>query len=440
VARTLKISMETGRVGVADLPGDEASSEAKDAFAGALIAEVEQDLAEVEKRLEENPRQALLDIWVLHTTLEGCPARWLQNFAKRRERNDLMTRIGGAREQASDLLEEGVGKSVWEDLPYIRDALGLLFDKLRASGEVQRMILTPLGSLNHAEIRYQREGPEDLARVCQELTDHMRKTLSLDDEVAKWGNGNRHALLHAQPPAEIPEGMVGGTGGAMGALVAGLALLGAGGASLAGAIPVPAAGGIGMLVLGLGLAGVGGTLFSKVGKQRAQVPQDFASLSDRFRERLYVVCSLRNLFQASSRYQRADDAFTSFIKENGGKARWKRVKSEARDLTEVFATETWNKGTVEGWLKDKVTKVFRLDSTTLSAPGDIDDDTWDVIFQAYLLESVDDGGDQQEGKLLAAVGDLLFTKRGEDVQAERERVFAQVRAAWDKAVADGHQL
>ena len=84
-----------------------------------------------------------------------------------------------------------------------------------------------------------------------------------------------------------------------------------------------------------------------------------------------------------------------------------------------------------------MTRVFRLDSTTLMAPEDLDEDTWEVVLKAYLLESVDGQSDAESGKKLATVGELLFTKRGEDVHAERDRVFHEVRTAWDAAQREG---
>jgi hypothetical protein len=34
------------------------------------------------------------------------------------------------------------------------------------------------------------------------------------------------------------------------------------------------------------------------------------------------------------------------------------------------------------------------------------------------------------------VADLLFVRRGENLEAERKRVFAEIYAAWDKAVEE----
>ncbi len=439
--------METGRVDVPDLPDDDASAETKDQVLIALLVDIEKEVSELEGRLDSEPREVLKQAWVLHTIVEANPARWLQNFAKRRERNGLISRLESLRDQSSNALEEDEGKQVWEDLPYTRHTLGLLFDKIKATGEVKRLILSPLGKLQFAKIKYQRDSPEDLARVCQDIGQIVRDTSGLDDETKAWGAQNREALLLSKPPTSTPPGRVSSATPGLALLLIGLLGLGGGGALLGKAIPalvdkVPPAGVFGALGVGALLFIIGAVLLNKVRKQKAQVPKDFANLSVRFRERLYLVCALRNLYRSSSRLTVTNEAFRSYLNDNGGKGRWRRVKFEGRDLTELFVEEEWDpRGTVETWLNDKVTKVFRLESTSLSPPEDQDEDTWEVVLKAYLLESIDQGGsDAESGKLLAAVGDLLFTKRGEDVNAERDRVFEEVREAWNTAQREGHSL
>ncbi|RMG14786.1 MAG: hypothetical protein D6731_09750 [Planctomycetota bacterium] len=439
MAKTLKISMETGRVEIDGLPAEDASSEEKNAASVKLLEDVAAELEDLERRVDEEPREVLKQVWVLHTVLEAHPARWLQNFAKRRDRNALMGRLEALKGRCFEALPGDEGQQVWEDLPYIRQALGLLFAKLKATGEVQRMILTPLGNLQHAKIRYQRDSPEDLGRVCQEIRDTIRATSGIDEEVRAWGGVNREALLLGQPPRELPRDRVGSAGVGVVALLLGLAGLGAGGAALAGALPIPQAGAAGALVVGVLGTCFGAYVLRAVAKQKAKLPEEFAELSARLRERLYLVCALRFLDELYSRFSVANEAFLSFLKEHGGNVRWKRVKKDARDLTQLFATETdWHpKETVETWLKNKVTKVFRLDSTTLAAPDDVDPEAWEAILKAYVLESVDTGDDVDAGQQLAAVGDLLFTRRGEDVAAERRRVFAQIQQSWEKAQQEG---
>src|SRR5690606_21493069 len=104
------------------------------------------------------------------------------------------------------------------------------------------------------------------------------------------------------------------------------------------------------------------------------------------------ICTLRVLYRVSSRYTVAADAYDSAIKDYGGNQKWKSLKFDGRDLTEVFAGETWDpRGSVEHWLAEKVKQNFRLDSMTLAAPEDLDPEAWDVILKAYLLESEEFG-------------------------------------------------
>jgi hypothetical protein len=441
VARELKISMETGRVEVPGLPSDDADADTKNDLCVQLIADTEKDVEALEELVATDARGALKRAWVLKTVIDEHPNRWLKDFGQRRVRNGLMTRLEKIKERAFDELPDEIGKQIWEDLPYTRDLLGLLFDKLKAIGEVKRLILTPLGNLKFAQIKYQRDSPEDLARVCRDISDQIRAGSDIDEDVKRWGGANRDALVRGTPPASIPEDMVASATPGLALLGLGLAGIGLGGAILAGQIPaLPQVAAFGAIGVGAVFDLVGMLLFTKARKQKAAAPVAFAKLSEKYRERLYLVCALRNLYAASSRFTVTNSAFEDSLRKTGGKARWKRVKFEGRDLTELFATEEWHeRGTVEHWLSEKVTKVFRLESTTLASPEDLDDETWGVILKAYLLEGVEnpDGGSESR---LASVGHLLFNKRGEDVTAERARIFGEVNEAWATAEREGVRL
>jgi hypothetical protein len=429
VGKQLKLSLESGRVLVEGVPADSAPDEEKNDRALALVEELKTELPEIQPLVESAPREALMRLWVLRTYLESHPLRWIRNYAHRPKWNELNKQIEELRERAGSQLPDDQAKTIWEDLPYVREAVGLLFDKLRAQGEVQRLILSPLGKLTFAKVRYQREGPDDLTRVCREIEEIVSKSSSLDEEVARWGDGNLTPLLNGEPARVVPPGMAPSLAPG-GALIGVGVLLAAGGvALLAGSSPVA----LGLLALGPVLALVGVVLLAKAVKRRGQLPGEFADLGARFRERLYLVLCLRGLYQMTSRLTRATDAFDQFLKNNGGVNRWKRVKVEDKDLTKVFAdgSEAWHpKQTIENWLGEEVTKTYRLDSQSLAAQAEIDAEAWDAIMRAYKLSSDEWGGD---GKLLEVVADLLFIRRGENIESERKRVFNQIYAAWDKA-------
>lgn len=429
MGKSLKISLETGRIDVPGLP-EGATEEVKNERTLALVAEIKVELDEIAKTVEEKPRDALARLWVLRTHLEAYPVRLIRNYAQRKEWNDASKQIDDLKEKASGALADGQGKQIWEDLPYIRESLQLLFAKLRAQGEVQRLILSPLGKLQFAKIKYQREGPDDLVRVCREIEEHLGKGSDIDAQVRRWGDQNLQALLKGEAPAAIPAGMAPSMGPGAGMLGAGLLLLGGGGALVSTGKTGP---GVGAGVVGLVLALAGVSQLMKGVARRAALPKEFAELSAQFRERLYLICCLRGLYQQTSSYTRSSDALDTFQKKEGGAARWKRVKVEDKDLTQTFAegADAWHpKQTIETWLTEQVTKTYRLDSQSLAAQADIDLEAWEAIYRAWLLASDEYGG---SGKLLDTVADLLFVKRGENTDAERKRVFTEVKTAWAAA-------
>lgn len=426
MAKTLKLDVQRGRIEVPEVPGESATEEQRSERTLALVKELGAELPEIEKLIETAPREAIVRLWVLRTYLDAHPVRWIRNYAQRKEWNDLAKRLDELRDQAGAALgDEAKAKQMWEDLPYARDTLQLLWGKLRAQGEVLRLILSPLGKLEFAKIRYQREGPEDLSRVCREIEESLAGGSDMDGQVIAWGEPNLAALLAAAPPTQLPPALTPKTGTGVGLLVVGVLLLGGGGAL----VGTNVAAGVGLLVVGLVVAGLGGANLAGALKRKGALPAEFVQLGSRFRERLYLTCCLRGLYQLTSRFTRASDALDSYQKEHGGAPRWKRVKLEEKDLTQVFAsgTEAWHpKETIESWLSSEVTKAFRLDSQSLAAQADLDPEAWEMIYRAYQLASDDQG---VGSKYLDVVADLLFIKRGEDTAAERKRVFAELRAA-----------
>lgn len=436
----IHISLDTGRVDVPGLPPEGASDDEKSERALAAVAAVTAELPRLEAQVGLDPRAALRTAWTLHTWLEAYPVRWIRNYARRKEHNDASATLTAIKARIKDSLPEGEFQQAWGDLEFLRQGLPLLWNKFKVRNEVLRLILTPLGKLTHYEIRYQREDVEDLARVCRDISEVIRRTADLDQEIQRWGPRNYPALLQeGAPPGHVPTHVAAPAGGALGMLVGGLALVGAGGGALAGAVPggPPVGGalaGLGLVLSAIGVAGV-----VKSGSQRSAAPRQFMELAGKFRERLYLICALRVIDRMASQYARASDAFEIFVRDHGGQQGWKRVKLEARDLGKMFAPDgdSWHeKETIEHWLAEKVKTHFRLDSANLTAPSELDAQAWEVILRAYLLESVDKEG-RTEAELLDTVADLVFSRRGEDTRAEREAAFKRVYEAWDRQAALG---
>ncbi|HBP18099.1 MAG TPA: hypothetical protein DEA08_09945, partial [Planctomycetes bacterium] len=308
----LKIDLRSGKI-EPELPAEGA----RDATTLAVMDEINAELPELEAKVGLEPRPVLLRAYVLKEVLEAHPRNWINDRSKRREWNETEERVGKLKAAAIEAMPEGEGDWVWGELPYVRETLTLLHNKQKAENEVNHLILTPLGNLEHAEINYKRMGADDLARVCQEVSEVLRRTAELDDEVLSWGPKNRGALLHGRELVEIPAGMLPTTGAAYGGFAAGVVLIAIGGALLAGVVPgVPkAAGLVGLIGLGPIAWGVG--QLKQAGARRAAIPEEFSELSGKFRERLYLICALRELQVFRSRYSKAFEAFRTHLTREG---------------------------------------------------------------------------------------------------------------------------
>lgn len=428
MAREIKLDIATGRVKVAGLPADDADDATKAAAVKTLLEEMGPQLDALEGKVTSEPRASLLEAWQHLKALESHPRNWAER-SLRRTMGEYDQRIEKIRDNAIEAIGNAEGKQIWEDLPYVLETLELLHAKQRTEDEVQRLILTPLGKLEHFKIDYQRNSADDLQRVCAEVTTALRESVDLDDEMLAWGPDNRAAILHQRPLVKIPEDMLPKTGGAMGAIAVGVLLVGGLGALpfVAGLTPAAAA----AALIGLGPIAFGAMQLKAAGEVKAALPGRFTELSAKFRERLFLVCALRTLDGFRSKLTIAVEALRTHLQNNGGQQRWKHVKFEGRDLTELFAHETWDpRGTIELWLNEKVQEQFRLDSTRMSNMDELNEEDWGILLQAFELDALDLNS-STEGRLLDSVSHLLFTKRGEDADAERKEVFARVRSAWE---------
>lgn len=437
MGKRIQISLASGQLELDDQPPAEGEDDARNDATLKIVGEVGEELEALEGQDEPDPEVMLRDLWVLNEYLEAFPLRWIRNYGERKGWSGAAAKIKALRKGS----EDGYGEErlqVFETLDYLKQVLPLLFTRFKVRGEVLRLVLTPLGKLKHHEIRYQRDDADDLQRLCEDVSLEIRKSGDLDAQVEAWGTANYPALLQANPkPLHLPESRLPSRGPAAGALVAGLVLLGLGVGFLLGKVPVevPQAFVVGVVLalLGVVAAAFGATKLKAHSDASGALPAEFADLASRFRERLYLICSLRLLNKMASRYTRANEGFQGFLRKNGGKQHWKRVKFEGRVLTQTFvpnADEWHDKETIEHWLSEQVQKTYRLETVILTSPDELDDESWEVILRAYLLESLDDDG-SHEAELLDTVADLVFTRRGDDDKAEREAVFRRVYAAWE---------
>ncbi|MEZ6186795.1 MAG: hypothetical protein R3F62_17520 [Planctomycetota bacterium] len=435
MGKRIQISLASGQLELDDQAPAEGEDEARNDSTLKIVGEVGQELDALAEQKDLDPELLLRQLWVLNEYLEAFPLRWIRNYGERKGWSSAAAKIKDLRK----LGEDGYGEErlpVWETLDYLKQVLPLLFTRFKVRGEVLRLVLTPLGKLKHHEIRYQRDDADDLQRLCEDVSLEIRRSGDLDAQVEAWGTANYPALLQANPkPLALPDTRLPSRGPALGAFLGGLALLGLGAAFLLGKVEVPQAFVLGVVLalLGVVAAAFGLTRLKAHAAASGALPAEFADLASRFRERLYLICSLRLLNKMASRYTRANEGFQGFLRKNGGKQHWKRVKFEGRVLTQTFVpnSDEWHdKETIEHWLSEQVQKTYRLETVILTSPDELDDESWEVILRAYLLESLDDDG-SHEAELLDTVADLVFTRRGDDDKAEREAVFRRVYAAWE---------
>jgi hypothetical protein len=176
---------------------------------------------------------------------------------------------------------------------------------------------------------------------------------------------------------------------------------------------------------------VGVALYMKAAALQRSVPAAFAALSQRFRDRLYLVCVLRSLRGVLSNLSKAEEALRTHTGGPENAARWKRIKTQERDLVKSLAGDWDEKHPVDDEMGKRIAASGSVTGEAIRPASELARDDWDGLAKAYQAERREDAQSTDETRL-AVLAEVVLQNAGQKPEAisQRRRAVADARNAF----------
>jgi hypothetical protein len=406
---------------------------ARNARALATVQELQAKVKEVKPLAASSPREAAKAIFALEQLMERSPSSDLSSFEHKRHYQAAEKEVKAAKAEATAALGDK-GEGLFADLAFAKKALELLHAAQSRRREVAALDLVELTKL--AEIGFDPKenvdptDPGTLVRAaCEAIEKRLAATAAVDDEVDAWGKAYLEPLAAGEAPREFPSNVTGATTVPLGVLGGGLVVAAAGGAVAVLAHQVPIGGGI--AGLGALVAVVGLVLFSKAAAAKKAAPASFAALSQRFRDRLYLVCVLRALRGILTGLSKAEEGLRTATGGTENAARWKRIKTQERDLVKALCGDWDEKHSVDDEMLRRIASAGPVQVESIRSARELVKDEWDGLAKAYQAERREDAESSDEMRL-AVLADVVLAHASQkpEAQAQQKRAISEARNAF----------
>ncbi len=405
--------------------------QAKNARALKALEEIQAKLPDIKEKAKSAPRDAAKLIFAVEGIIQAHPSSDLSSFGEKRNYKAAEDVLKNAKTDASAGLEKA--DQLFSDLAFTKKAIELLHAQTLRRREVASFELGELTKV--PELGFdpkENQDPTDPAAVlraaCEAIDRRLAATASVDAEVDAWGRTYLEPLAAGESPREFPSHITGATKMPLAVLGGGLVVALAGAGLALGAGQHAAGGGVGGLGGVVLLAGI--VLFMKASSVKRSAPANFAALSQRFRDRLYLVCVLRSLRGILSNLSKAEEAFrTATGGENA--ARWKRIKTQERDLV-TAVTGDWDEGrTVDEEMQKRIQATFANVTESFRPGRELGKEDWDGLAKAYQAERREDAESSDETRL-AVLAECVLSSAGQKPESvtARKRAISEARNAF----------
>jgi hypothetical protein len=429
-----KISDHSPRCSAAPPGAGDATPAAKNDRALAALKEAQDGVATA-RTLLATPREAGKALFSVQLILEKSPSSDLTSFEHKRQYKaveDSITKLRGEIEGALGAKETD---QLLQDLAYTRKALELVHAVALKRKEMAGLKLDTLAAL--PELAFDPAAAADATdpgsvprAACEAVEKRLASTQSIDAEVDVWGKSYLEPLAASEAPREWPSSVARAT------LVPTLLLGSAAFLLVAGGVVTTvlkqttvgeAIGGAGVLDLV-----VGGVLFARAQAAKASLPGKFQALSQRFRERLYLVCVLRSVRSLLSALSKAEETLRAHTGGSENAARWKRIKLQEKDIIKSLAGESWEEArNVDDEMTRKIQAAGGIAAESIRPSSALTRDDWDGLAKAYQVERREDAAPTDDARLEALATVVLSHASSQpEGSAVRKRAISDARAAY----------
>ena len=423
----------------------DSSPAARNERALAAHKQAQAELEAAQPLVESKPRDAAKALFQIEGLLTRHPASDLTSFEHKRKMKTVEESVAKLKVEVLEKLG-AKGAEIFADLAYTKRSLELLhavhFRRREISSiKLDELTQVPGLGFNPQEANDPTDPGALVKGCCETIEKRLAATSSNDFDVDQWGKSYVESLSLGEAPREFPSRL-------NPSLVVPQALLGLGvvGLGLAGAIfqvkhdptLAGAVGGFAAVDLVISLA-----LFGRAVGARKQIPQQFENLSQSCRLRLYLVAADRSLRRYVSSLSQAEEALRTHTSGDHA-ARWKRIKTQERDLVKALAGAEWDeKHTVDEEMARRIGLSNLVEGDSIRSANGLSRDFWETFGKAYFLNRREEG-DANEAWLVS-LSSAVLTRAGEreDQVAQRKTAASAVRGAFsgratsERAAAEG---
>ena len=422
--------------GCAQAPPDafDTSPPARNARTLKALQELQAEVKGLAAIASTNPRDAAKLIYSLEVVIEKHPSSDLSSFEHKRHYKAAEDALKAAKAEAERALGGEKPDQIFHDLAFTRKGLELLHAAQLRRRELASFDLSELARI--PGLKFDPKESEDktdhsavMRAACESLEKLAASTASVDGEVDQWGKAYLEPLAVGETPREYPSNVTGATSKPLGLIAGGVAftLVGAGVTVVAKQQAAGAAvGAIGLIVLA-----AGAVLYMKASALQRSVPAAFAALSQRFRDRLYLVCVLRSLRGVLSNLSKAEEALRTHTGGIENAARWKRIKTQERDLVKSLAGDWDEKHPVDDEMGKRIAAAGSVTGEGVRPSSELTRDDWDGLAKAYQAERREDAESGDETRL-AVLAEVVLKHAGQRPESisQRRRAIAEARNAF----------
>jgi hypothetical protein len=422
--------------GCAQAPADafDTSPPARNARTLKALQELQAEVKGLAAIAGTNPRDAAKLIYSLEVVMEKHPSSDLASFEHKRHYKAAEDALKASKAEVERALGGEKPDQIFHDLAFTRKGLELLHGAQLRRREIASFDLSEVGRIPGLKFdpkeSEDKTEPSAAVRVaCESIEKLVASTASVDTEVDEWGKAYLEPLAVGEAPREFPSNVTGATSKPLGLIAGGVAFMVAGAAVALVVKQQPAGavvGAIGLLVLAAGVI-----LYMKASSLQRSVPAHFADLSQRFRDRLYLVCVLRSLRGVLSNLSKAEEALRTHTGGSENAARWKRIKTQEKDLVKSLAGDWDEKHPVDDEMAKRIAASGSVTGEAIRPMNELARDDWDGLAKAYQAERREDAESTDETRL-AVLAEVVLKNAGQRPEAvsQRRRAITEARNAF----------
>jgi hypothetical protein len=410
----------------------DASPQARNERTLGALKEAQSAIEAAKPLVESKPRDAAKALFAVESTLTRHPSGDLASFEHKRNYKATEESLSKLKTEVLSQLGDR-GSEIFTDLAYSKRALELLHAVHLRRREIGSITLDELAQVpglgfNPKEATDPTDPGSLVKNACETIEKQLASTAGIDFDVDQWGKQFVESLSLGEPPRAWPARFLPSVVMPCAFVVAGVATGGAG--VLFSQIRDDRTILLGGAGVGVALVVTGIVLLARSVAVRGKLPSQFEALSQNYRLRLYLVAVDRCLRRYVSTLSQAEEAFRAHTSGDQA-ARWKRIKTQERDLVKAVAGDGWDeRHPVDEEIVRKISAANLVSPDSLKSANALPREMWDGLGKAYFLNRREEDSGNEAWLATMATGVLERLGTREDTAGVRKLALTNARSAF----------